>query len=148
MPRRPPKPPSFDELIDELVDRAGDFLKDRLAQFMPQVDLPPTPRRVKGQSQGRGRAPAGRGQGGGPKTTPRARTPIRTAYTVLGVDPGAEQEVLVAAYRAKARLYHPDTCRDPKVHIKITELMKELNAAWDILKDPVKRKQYDKGMGL
>jgi DnaJ-domain-containing protein 1 len=144
MPRRPPQPPSFDDLIDDLVDRAGDYLKDRMAEFLPQLPSEPHPRRVGGQSKAKKRAPGPRTGGQGGKSTPRPKTPHRTAYTVLGVDPGADLEIIRAAYFVLCKRLHPDK---PENHGK-GEKMKELNAAWQILKDPIKRREYDKGMGL
>jgi len=55
------------------------------------------------------------------------------------VDPGAESEVIQAAYRRLAAKYHPDV--DPSS--EATERMKLLNAAYEVLSDPVKRMKHD-----
>jgi DnaJ-class molecular chaperone len=60
-------------------------------------------------------------------------------YRALMVDPEAEPDVITAAYRVLARRLHPD--RD------ITGVeeyrMAELNRAYAVLRDPVKRAAYD-----
>jgi curved DNA-binding protein CbpA len=58
-------------------------------------------------------------------------------YRVLQVDPGANQLVIQAAYRVLARIFHPDVEGDD-------EQMKQLNHAWSILGDPLRRAEYDR----
>ncbi len=60
-------------------------------------------------------------------------------YAILQVDPRADVEVIQAAYRRLAAKYHPDTNPTPKA----TEMMKALNAAYEVLSHPEKRKAYD-----
>jgi molecular chaperone DnaJ len=62
---------------------------------------------------------------------------------VLGVTPDAELEVMAAVYRSLSRKYHPDTHPGDK---KAEERMLELNAAWEILKDPKKKEEYDRAL--
>lgn len=62
------------------------------------------------------------------------------AYESLQVSRHAEIEVITAAYRSLARKYHPDKNTSPVS----TQRMQEINAAYEILKDPVKRKEYDR----
>jgi curved DNA-binding protein CbpA len=57
-------------------------------------------------------------------------------YKVLQVDPSAIPLVIQAAYRALAQIHHPDVSGD-------TDEMKRLNAAWEVLGDARKRRQYD-----
>lgn len=57
-------------------------------------------------------------------------------YKVLHVDPSANPLVIQAAYRVLAQIFHPDVSGD-------SEEMKRLNAAWEVLRDPRKRRQYD-----
>jgi curved DNA-binding protein CbpA len=57
-------------------------------------------------------------------------------YRVLQVDPAANQLVIQAAYRVLAQIFHPDVSGDDSE-------MKRINAAWEVLGDPVKRRQYD-----
>jgi len=61
-------------------------------------------------------------------------------YKVLQVDPSAEQEVIEVAYRRLARKYHPDVNRAQDA----AERMRELGIAYDILKDPARRAEYDR----
>ncbi len=63
-------------------------------------------------------------------------------YKVLGVDRKATPEEIKKAYRKLARQYHPD--RNPGDE-KAEERFKEISAAYDILGDADKRKQYDRG---
>lgn len=63
-------------------------------------------------------------------------------YQVLGVLPNAEQIVITAAYRALASQYHPDRWNgDPS---EATRRMAEVNVAYGVIGDPIKRKEYDK----
>jgi molecular chaperone DnaJ len=63
-------------------------------------------------------------------------------YQVLGVDKKASPEEIKKAYRKLARQYHPD--RNPG-DAKAEERFKEVQSAYDIVGDPDKRKQYDRG---
>ncbi len=60
-------------------------------------------------------------------------------YTILQVDPCAEPEVIQAAYRRLAAKHHPDVDPSPGA----MERMKLLNAAYEVLSDPVKRREHD-----
>ena len=60
-------------------------------------------------------------------------------YAILQVDPRAEPEVIQAAYRRLAAKRHPDVNPSPEA----MERMKLLNAAYEVLSDPVKRQIYD-----
>jgi curved DNA-binding protein CbpA len=62
----------------------------------------------------------------------------KDAYAVLGVDPGCDDETIAAAYRSLARRYHPDIAGE-----KATARMMRINAAWDRLRDPKRRADYD-----
>ena len=63
-------------------------------------------------------------------------------YKILGVDKGASQAEIKKAYRKLARKYHPDANPDDK---QAEAKFKEISAAYDVLSDPEKRKQYDAG---
>ena len=60
-------------------------------------------------------------------------------YAVLRVHPDAEPEVITAAYRSLARLYHPDRNRSPDA----ARRMAQINIAYDVLSDPDRRAAYD-----
>jgi molecular chaperone DnaJ len=62
-------------------------------------------------------------------------------YTTLGVQRGASAEEMKKAYRKLAMQYHPD--RNPG-DAKAEAKFKELNEAYDVLKDDQKRSAYDR----
>lgn len=61
-------------------------------------------------------------------------------YRVLQVASHAEPEVIEGAYRRLARKYHPDASSSFDAQTR----MKDINWAYEILKDPQKREDYDK----
>lgn len=67
---------------------------------------------------------------------------MKTLYEILEVSESASKEIIEKAYKVLAKKYHPDlqTEQDkPGAEKK----MKELNEAYSILIDDVKRKEYD-----
>src|SRR5919205_1087827 len=62
-------------------------------------------------------------------------------YTVLGVKRDASEKEIRSAYRKLARKYHPDVNPGDKA---AEASFKEINAAYEVLKDPDTRKKYDK----
>ena len=60
-------------------------------------------------------------------------------YELLGVSKTATDAEIKSAFRKKAKEYHPDVNKDPGAADKF----KEINEAYEVLKDPNKRKQYD-----
>ena len=66
-----------------------------------------------------------------------------TYYELLQVTPTADLEIITAAYRALIRRHHPD--RNPSPTADATT--KRLNEAWEILSDPTRRADYDRGLG-
>src|ERR671917_77795 len=65
-------------------------------------------------------------------------------YKVLGVDRKASAADIKKAYRKLARKYHPD--KNPG-DAKAEARFKEISLAHDVLGDPDKRKEYDRGTG-
>lgn len=65
----------------------------------------------------------------------------RDYYEVLGLNKNATDDEIKKAYKKLAKKYHPDLNPDDKKNAE--EKMKELNAAYEVLKDKDKRAQYD-----
>ncbi|MGC8491887.1 MAG: DnaJ C-terminal domain-containing protein [Syntrophobacteraceae bacterium] len=63
----------------------------------------------------------------------------RDYYEILGIKRSAAQGEVQRAYRKLARKYHPDVNKAANAEDKF----KELNEAYEVLKDPEKRKMYD-----
>ena len=64
------------------------------------------------------------------------------AYAILGVTPESDDEAIVAAYRALARRFHPDIAGEAA-----TERMTRVNAAFERLRTPDRRAEYDLEVG-
>ncbi len=64
----------------------------------------------------------------------------RDYYEVLGVPRTATAEEIQQAYRKRARTSHPDVNGDPGAE----ERFKEINEAYQVLKDPDTRARYDR----
>jgi curved DNA-binding protein len=60
-------------------------------------------------------------------------------YATLGVKKDASQDEIQKAYRKLARKFHPDVNKDAGAELKF----KEMGEAYEVLKDPDKRKKYD-----
>jgi preprotein translocase subunit Sec63 len=65
-------------------------------------------------------------------------------YRILQVHPGAEREVVDAAYRKLAAKYHPDVSQVSNA----AERMKQINIAYEVLSDPSRRAAYDASRGV
>ncbi len=63
----------------------------------------------------------------------------KSLYETLGVSENASADEIKRAYRKLARKYHPDINKDPEAE----EKFKEINAAYEVLSDPERKKQYD-----
>src|ERR671910_1623785 len=61
-------------------------------------------------------------------------------YRVLGVSETATPKDIKSAYRKLSRQYHPDQNPGDKA---AEERFKEVSAAYDVVGDPDKRKEYD-----
>ena len=65
---------------------------------------------------------------------------MRDPYAILGISRTADQLEIKAAWRNVAKKLHPDQNRnDPQAQSRFTEA----GRAYDLLKDPEKRRRYD-----
>lgn len=65
---------------------------------------------------------------------------MRDPYAVLGISRSADQAEIKSAWRTMAKKLHPDQNRsDPQAQSRFTEV----GRAYDLLKDPDKRRRYD-----
>lgn len=60
-------------------------------------------------------------------------------YKILGIDSQASQTEIKAAYREQSKKWHPDQNSD----LDATRMMQDINEAYALLKDEVKRRRYD-----
>jgi len=64
---------------------------------------------------------------------------MKDYYATLGVERSADDSTIKSAYRRLAKEYHPDTNKAPDAEAKF----KEINEAYETLKDQHKRAQYN-----
>ena len=64
-------------------------------------------------------------------------------YLVLGVSPTATPAEITHAYRARLRAHHPDTRHTPSLQTA-DEHLRQLLAAYALLRDPTRRADYDR----
>jgi hypothetical protein len=83
------------------------------------------------------------------------QTGEKNYYQVLGVDPKASAEDIKKAYRAKMQVLHPDktagwATKDVPKEVKdfLTDTARQLNLAYEVLSNPLKRREYDQKIGV
>jgi curved DNA-binding protein CbpA len=65
---------------------------------------------------------------------------MESLYGVLGVEPNADEQAIVRAYRKLAKRYHPDVADTPEA----SERFKRLTTAKEVLTDTDERARYDR----
>ena len=137
----------FYEALDDAVDILEDVLADEVIQLHQaqsqanQGQHPGIGARTKG---GQKKRPGERPQSRHAQPQTQATQRTITLYDILQVTPNASPEIIQAAYRAFAKQYHPDVNNSRGS----TDDMKAINAAWEVLRDPAKRKDYDRSIGV
>ena len=137
----PPRSP-FDELTSRFMDEVLlPFLEDQFDQVAARLAKGPaqiTPPR--GQKRARTNRPAPRPSHKAGSTM-HARGPYQpTLYQILQVDGHADVETIRAAYLSLSRRYHPDVNKSKEA----VDRMKQINVAWEVLRDKGKRQEYDR----
>lgn len=64
---------------------------------------------------------------------------LKDYYAILGVERSDDLKAIKTAYRRLARKYHPDVSSEPEAEARF----KEVAEAYEVLKDPEKRQEYD-----
>ena len=74
------------------------------------------------------------------------RTPeqAQTLYAVLGIKHDEAQANIKSAYRRMVKQWHPDHCRESNA----SEMFQRVQAAYEVLNDPIKRQRYNAGLVL
>lgn len=64
-----------------------------------------------------------------------------TYYEKLGLSKNATQKEIKDAYKNLVKKYHPDVYQGDKSYAE--KMIKEINGAYDVLSDPIKKAEYD-----
>ena len=68
----------------------------------------------------------------------------QTYYTILGLDSSASEREIKQAYRRFAQEFHPDKAANEEERKKNEHLFADVSKAYNVLKDKVKRVEYDR----
>ena len=72
------------------------------------------------------------------------RAPAHSYYALLGVDQSASEAAIEQAYRRHVVQVHPDRFfNEPARYAESLEKLRALNAAMMVLRDPIRRAEYD-----
>lgn len=122
------------DLIDQFLDGLREVAMEFTEDFVHERLAPPRAPRPRRMTTKSAKVKT-------PKTPKSAKREQQgpTLYQVLGVDAKAEPEVIEAAWKAKAKLYHPDRDKSASAVRK----MAAINHAHDALSVPMNRQVYD-----
>ncbi len=70
---------------------------------------------------------------------------MKDPYEILGVSPSASLDQVKESYRALAKKYHPDNYADSPLKDLAEEKMSEVNAAYDMVVNDIKRRGQNNG---
>lgn len=68
---------------------------------------------------------------------------MKNYYKILEIEPTATQEQIKSQHRLLLHAWHPDKFPNAEQKAKAEERIKEINEAYSVLGDPVKRQNYD-----
>ena len=68
---------------------------------------------------------------------------MKNYYQILEIEPTATQEQLKSQYHFLVHAWHPDKFPNPEQKAKAEDRLREINDAFSVIGDPVKRKRYD-----
>lgn len=129
-----------EEAAENLIQDAGKQARENMRRMSRQLDRASSGNQAEPLPTGRKRAQKPSKQAPRPVRPPLPKT---TLYDVLEISTKASPETISAAFRSLSTRFHPDTGK-----VKNDTRYKEITAAWTVLKDPEKRKRYDRGVGL
>ena len=68
----------------------------------------------------------------------------KSYYQILEVEPAASEQKIREQYLSLVQAWHPDKFSEAQQKARAEEKIKEINIAYDVLKDPAKRAEYDR----
>ena len=79
-----------------------------------------------------------------PLETRKIKIRVKNYYQILEVEPDAPPDQIREQYLFLIQAWHPDKFPNPAQKTKAEEKTKDINAAYEILRDAVKRAEYDR----
>ena len=67
---------------------------------------------------------------------------MKNYYEILEVDKNASDQIIKVAYKSLVKKYHPDLKEGEEKRLAEAKI-KEINEAYDVISDPVKREEYN-----
>ena len=151
MPRNPRDPINdlFNEILDATITTVIDTMtpefnriaRQAVATAKAQADAKAQQHYQQRQRQQQHKKSTDGQKSAYTNSRPHVHPPQLTNYDVLEVSPRASQETIEAAYKSLVKKHHPDVGGN-------TVMMQQITAAYSVLKDPAKRRQYDRTIGV